>query len=465
MRMDFVLSADAETWTERIERALLRLEALTGTALVHDEWSSSGKRVARRSTLLQQCLKKRWRQFSLSNGVSGALGAKGYADAEHVTFSGVIEEYSGAVYVVHVSMQFERPEFIVEVIREVGAALGCFSAQLMPQSVENALRATYMGDAGSEYHRKQAEHIVSALKECALSLPPVNPYTRHYFVDPRVPFSLGWINYWSRETCEYLQFPDLERDTALLRHSFETADGAWIVRLSDEVLDLHNLDHLCLYSATSARIFSAAPSPVAGRPELGAASHDPQRAVLLRFDDIHAVAEAIRTLASAQGHALLPADSAEPAATALRLRAGTYGWIQIDSENADYFLHSSDMQPVPRFVALCEALQCAGLAVTAYSEEEITAFCVDPGGDWTVSGHIDADALEERPLHEHALSEEPTIPDLSALDLDVMDTNGTFDAVSTVLHHVFDSAAPVGNDAVDFKLYFAPPTFTIPLKS
>ncbi len=55
---------------------------------------------------------------------------------------------------------------------------------------------------------------------------------------PLVPYSLGWINYWSKETAAYLGFPDPARHGELLARARAVEGGGWVVQLTDEPLDL-----------------------------------------------------------------------------------------------------------------------------------------------------------------------------------------------------------------------------------
>jgi len=57
-----------------------------------------------------------------------------------------------------------------------------------------------------------------------------------------IPHRLGWINYWSEATARELDFPGAA-DPALLARS-HAIDGAWLVRLTDDPLDLARPDHL-----------------------------------------------------------------------------------------------------------------------------------------------------------------------------------------------------------------------------
>ncbi|MEP6861394.1 MAG: DUF5953 family protein [Deltaproteobacteria bacterium] len=63
--------------------------------------------------------------------------------------------------------------------------------------------------------------------------------------DAFVPHRLGWLNYWSERTAHELGFPDAARDADLLQRS-QRVGKAWVVRLTDEPLDLERDDHRAL---------------------------------------------------------------------------------------------------------------------------------------------------------------------------------------------------------------------------
>jgi hypothetical protein len=58
------------------------------------------------------------------------------------------------------------------------------------------------------------------------------------------PYHLGWLNYWTPAVAEHLGFPDPERDARILPLCTRTPRGAWIVKLTDEPLDLFRDDHV-----------------------------------------------------------------------------------------------------------------------------------------------------------------------------------------------------------------------------
>lgn len=70
--------------------------------------------------------------------------------------------------------------------------------------------------------------------------------------DAFVPHRLGWINYWSKTTCELLDFPDHARDHELLTRAHAVGDS-WVVRLTDDPLDLSRADHLSALRAAYVR--------------------------------------------------------------------------------------------------------------------------------------------------------------------------------------------------------------------
>ncbi|WP_407921815.1 DUF5953 family protein [Corallococcus sp. AB049A] len=61
---------------------------------------------------------------------------------------------------------------------------------------------------------------------------------------PETPHRLGWINYWSAAAAHRIGFPDPARDAELLSRARRTATGGWIVRITEEPLDLDNPTHL-----------------------------------------------------------------------------------------------------------------------------------------------------------------------------------------------------------------------------
>jgi hypothetical protein len=57
------------------------------------------------------------------------------------------------------------------------------------------------------------------------------------------PYRLGWLNYWAPAVAEHLGFPNLQRDARMLSLCYRTPSGAWVVKLTEEPLDLLRDEH------------------------------------------------------------------------------------------------------------------------------------------------------------------------------------------------------------------------------
>lgn len=58
-----------------------------------------------------------------------------------------------------------------------------------------------------------------------------------------MPYRLGWLNYWSAPIAAAIGFPDSEKDARILPWCYQTPKGAWLVKLTEEPLDLWREDH------------------------------------------------------------------------------------------------------------------------------------------------------------------------------------------------------------------------------
>ena len=57
------------------------------------------------------------------------------------------------------------------------------------------------------------------------------------------PDYIGWISYFSAATARFFDFPNGPRDAEWLAREFTTPTGAWLIRLTDEPLDLTREEH------------------------------------------------------------------------------------------------------------------------------------------------------------------------------------------------------------------------------
>jgi hypothetical protein len=70
---------------------------------------------------------------------------------------------------------------------------------------------------------------------------------------PLLPWRLGWLNYWSKETAARVGFPVTENDKGPFAEVRALTDGAWLLRLTKEPLDPSRPDHLAALRAAYER--------------------------------------------------------------------------------------------------------------------------------------------------------------------------------------------------------------------
>lgn len=103
-------------------------------------------------------------------------------------------------------------------------------------SLESALERDYgmYGDRPENARVKLAKAIAPLLPRIGFSV-----------LDPSgLPNRLGWLNYWHPDVAGELGFPDPDKDARILPLCQRTESGAWIVRLTEESLDLTRPDHV-----------------------------------------------------------------------------------------------------------------------------------------------------------------------------------------------------------------------------
>ena len=105
----------------------------------------------------------------------------------------------------------------------MGTALNAFWGDITPLSTGS----TIASQAVPEGSRSTPGYPPPGLPELAL---------REHIDSPYVPYGLGWVCYWSKETAERIDFPDPARHAELLERSRKLENGAWVVQLTDEPL-------------------------------------------------------------------------------------------------------------------------------------------------------------------------------------------------------------------------------------
>jgi hypothetical protein len=108
--------------------------------------------------------------------------------------------------------------------------------------LEAALQRDYeWGGLDSRIHPEQ----IAFAKAIARVLPRIGfEYYPPNYKLPLLPQRLGWLNCWSPEVAEHLGFPDAQKDADLLPLCHQLPSGHWIVRLTEDPLDLTRPEHV-----------------------------------------------------------------------------------------------------------------------------------------------------------------------------------------------------------------------------
>ena len=116
-----------------------------------------------------------------------------------------------------------------DVLESMGEATRAFWGRAMPESVAAVMA-------------QQVRHSVRQPHVPPRGLPTIK--LSEEIRSPEIPHHLGWLNYWSAAAAQAIDFPDPARDAELLSRARRTATGGWVVRLTNEPLDLDNPAHL-----------------------------------------------------------------------------------------------------------------------------------------------------------------------------------------------------------------------------
>lgn len=300
--------------------------------------------------------------------------------ADSTFFEGLTDVWSWLTFGVRVEcpcLPWPRQE---RLLVEACDVLGALTGFVTPDAASNQLGShSAMGiqnfPAGTEVLEMRSRELREILDRTGLTLPLIHPiYLGGVLTHSAQPQILGWLNYWSAATCEYLGFPDEKRDAALLAHSYRTPAGAWLVRLTAEPLDVSRDDHVAALSAAYARFprlgirrkhwRDAAGSPPAAAGQVGAVA-------FVQCPDSATVATKLKRLLDEGGSAVtaprrehervILQSHSRDAATAfdIMVHAGASGWCMIDTRPPE-ILADEGKSGIPLLGELCRELQAIG---------------------------------------------------------------------------------------------------------
>ncbi len=256
--LSFLSPADAATWVARLEAACVFLEtypALPRFPLQQIALKGEAKVVKDRGKLFASSLKDEYRSLAILNGRRRRIKRGGEVVDNGTVVMRRHNQLLPQAFGFTVSTPRLTPEARKDVLIGVGDALHAVSGFTMPRGAWHLLH-----ERASEWHRVATDRPESTrmtdfrnlLAREKLELPVVQT-NYGAFASPFQPELLGWMNYWSEATCQYIGFPQSERDSDLLASATRTPGGAWEVTITPDPLDLMRADHLMRYAELHAR--------------------------------------------------------------------------------------------------------------------------------------------------------------------------------------------------------------------
>jgi hypothetical protein len=432
--IEYAVELNSAAWLDRIEQGCLTLEHFfSGNPLALN--MDTGRPVKDRRKYLNSRLKgKRW-TFGLSNGMplnGGNIQTTGYMDIGGQTYLGEL------IYRLRVTIPATTLEAGETVFAAVGDAVQAYFAEVKPYKAcgqlqgyndllsGRAARLTQQGFHDSRF--LEGEKLQSHVQKLGLHLPRVNDYPATPHLHPAQPKELGWLNYWSAETCKYLGFPDPERDRDLLAHSYRTPGGAWLMKLCTEPLDLDRSDHLTIFADVYERF------PKLGlresKQEPSSPMQYPEHTTYIHEGNLGRIIEQLVSLLQARGFKMVESISNKAGAkgVTIGLIHGTPGWTILKTLPEEFLGEAPSGSEEPLLVELCRELRRGGFILNLYNEFEAMMLETDGTGRMSRSGirnfeelpkDVDFEAMKESgnpPLVEFRLLPIEVETDMTDID-------------------------------------------------
>lgn len=395
--INYSIPPDEATWIDRVERGCLALEkdCPYGPLMTAVSADKPDKPITDRQQYLRIRSKPSARLFTLDNGKKGCIRESAHAEHRYVQVGGRFNGPSKLVYDFGITYQTETWPECERIFVSVGDAVEAYSAQITPTAAARTLYA-YHGVASGHsafLNRsddvKEAETLAIALAAIGRHLPHLNVPPPFVLRDsPAQPKELGWLNYWSPQTCEYLGFPDPERDQDLLANSYQTASGAWLVKLCPEPLDLGRADHLSIFADTYARFPRLGIRAVAKIIATPIPLSYPQNTAFIHEGDPYRIID--RLVPYLHEHGLKAVDrpptNAGTNTITMVLIRGASGWTAIKCIPEDYLAGNWTGTSESRLAQICSAVGRGGFMLSAFNQIEAVMIEADGSGRTHVSG-------------------------------------------------------------------------------
>jgi hypothetical protein len=377
--------------------------------------------------------------------VSSSASRRVTADSTFI--EGLTDVWSGMTFSVRVEYPSWPWPDQERVLAAAGDALRALSGFVTPEASTIQLMAhSAIGMHASPADRAtvelKAHGLLEALQQGGVVLPSIKPIFLGGVLRHRAqPQTLGWLNYWSAETCEFLGFPDPVRHADLLRHSQRTAAGAWLVKITEEPLDVTRVDHVTMLASVYQRLPNLG-IRIRDAADAGGASMQPSRMAraFVEAADPLAVARTLEVLLESSGIVISVGQPPRSPAPGLTVKHGAQGWTEIVAQPAE-FLAEHRIGDRPLLGALCRTLRTSGFLLSVHSRVDAVLMESDFSGVCRVSGGLSGSDYTARQFH--GLPIEAPLIQFRALpvELDMLDVDDYFQLLEAVTAEFAASAA------------------------
>lgn len=432
--ISFTVDRTDKTLVDRIEQGCLTLERFFSNDQLTVDMNTQ-RSIKNRRKYLQSRMKSQRRGFGFTNGrefdYRNNIMETGYIGISGDTYPDAL------VYHLRASIPAASLMMGETIFVALADTIGAYCSQLKTNKTCDQLqgynqllyaRERHISPQGRPDICVEGERLLIRVETLGLRLPRVNGYPPMPHLHRAQPFELGWLNYWSAETCHYIGFPDLDRDQDLLELSYQTPGGAWLVKICEEPLDLDRDDHLTLFAELYQRFPKLGLREAAVEPQ--PPFRYPEHTAYIHKADPRRIAEKMALILQSQGYKITenpPKETTTEGVTVGFIR-GAEDWTLVKTIPEELLASHLPGQDEPLLAQLCQKLRHTGFTLSVYSEFEALLLEADGKGHVCRSGIRNFDELpEDVDFETMEESGHPPLLEFRLNSLDIETGAGDFD--------------------------------------
>lgn len=385
--LHFCIPIDAHSWVSRFESACQFLEAHSRLAAgpllrVYRHRKDREERLSTRTPYLEDTLKDKYRNLYISSGNGGAR------EQPRVSLTGFFREPGQAWFDLTIHVRQVEGTLCVELVRELGDRLEAYHAYFTPlraAQVFSDLSKLVLWPPSAPGRARLETRIAPLLqlqRELGIELPMIQDVAvGGRRASPYQPEELGWINYWSQATCEWLEISP--QTYAVFDAIQENRGKATLLRLTQDELDPMRSDHL----AKLARVYADLPK-LGIRIRHGAqqtaqpAGTEAAQSAPLSFAYIEAGRDRVeRALHDSMGQETSSAEQR------VNVKPTSHEGVTLETNPAELLAHKS-AAGAPLLSEICHRVSACGFLYVAYSETDAVLLEADSKGNYRLSGTL-----------------------------------------------------------------------------